>query len=654
MTCDPQQLLEDVQDALTRDDLRGVHRDHYDPDCPLTGHCALAVDVLQALLWECGDTRWKGRNAKDPSGIVHHWLVDSETGEILDPTAEQYTDYGEEPPYEAGRPGGPQGTRWPTINGEKVRRPSRDALRVLERMTVPSAQAITERFQARTAARMDREEAVRLHENEEHWFEIDAFDVETVLGPAWFIAWFGLADILQQKRQGFGKRYYKLWESQLPSHVDTLYLAPLPHAVPFWRAMGYVDMFRDSPHPSYMIKSLRDNYVPLTFSYPLETSFEPEDLLDEEVDYAPDMSRLKEGSVRRHKKKREEGWGETVNTFIVQTCGRNSKLPECEGAEGFEVFPTGEMPKTKKALYRGAVYRQALTPEQKEQKKDYLLEQSMQADCGIPSFKEIVEKHESLQWSLDDEEYTEHEGIDPDDLIREDYDDEGIREMAEERVQKELDVLDAAIKEIDEKCRYEHDEGLLNKCWDERDDLSYKRDKLVDKAVNHVWDYLREEYEEEVKLRAQDAVEARYEEFLSDARDELDGADEGDVWRVVMVDPSVDPTKLSGIGRFWTRRKDLARPFLDFDEGERLKDAKAVRFRAKVDHEYVDVCDTLEANVWGKMTGNQTDETEVRFYKHAPVYVYEVEVIAMDPNQPDLRGEIEVLETLPIEGTRRA
>lgn len=306
-------------------------------------------------------------------------------------------------------------------------------------------------------------------------------------------------------------------------------------------------------------------------------------------------------------------------------------------------------------IHAGAVYRKALTPQQKEQKKDYLLEQAMKADCGIPSFKEIVEKHESLQWSLEEEEGSVFEAIDPDDLIRQNYDDEDIREMAEERVQKELDLLDAEIKEVDEKRRRStYDDDLSDKLWDELNELQYKRSKLVDKAVEAVWDDLREKYEKNTIQEAEDRVEERYEEFISEARDELDWADEGDVWRVVMVDPSIDPTKLTGIGRFWTRRKDLARPFLDFDEGERLKDAKAVRFHAKVDHEYVDVCDTLEANVWGKMTGNQTDETEVRFYKHAPIYVYDVEVIDMDPNQPDLyRGDIEVLETLSIEGTRR-
>lgn len=78
-------------------------------------------------------------------------------------------------------------------------------------------------------------------------------------------------------------------------------------------------------------------------------------------------------SKKRRRKKREEGWGETVNTFLVQTCGRNSILPECQGAEGFTVFPAGDMPKTKKALYRGAIYRQA-SDDTFEQLWEYWLE----------------------------------------------------------------------------------------------------------------------------------------------------------------------------------------------------------------------------------------------------------------------------------------
>lgn len=64
------------------------------------------------------------------------------------------------------------------------------------------------------------------------------------------------------------------------------------------------------------------------------------ELLDEYV-LAPDQSQ------RRH------SWGETTNVFMVHTCGRNSILPECEGAEGFTVFPAGNIPKSKRKKKKG-------------------------------------------------------------------------------------------------------------------------------------------------------------------------------------------------------------------------------------------------------------------------------------------------------------
>ena len=51
----------------------------------------------------------------------------------------------------------------------------------------------------------------------------------------------------------------------------------------------------------------------------------------------------------RHDASVRTGWGETVNTVLVHTCGRNSIEPECEGAEGFEIMPVGKLPKTKKS-----------------------------------------------------------------------------------------------------------------------------------------------------------------------------------------------------------------------------------------------------------------------------------------------------------------
>lgn len=126
MTCDPSYLTVAVQDALRREDLRGEWVDKYDPSCPVTGHCALATETLQALLYECGQTQWKARVAQDPEGGTHWWLTDGQN--ILDPTLEQYTHYDEEPPYDAGRPAGFQGTRWVDVGGTKVRKPSSAAL----------------------------------------------------------------------------------------------------------------------------------------------------------------------------------------------------------------------------------------------------------------------------------------------------------------------------------------------------------------------------------------------------------------------------------------------------------------------------------------------------------------------------------------------
>jgi hypothetical protein len=219
MTCDPQRLIEAIQNVLTPGDLRGKYKDRADSGCPVEGHCSLATEVLQALLWECGERQWKARYAVDKEeGLSHWWLVDPSTGEILDPTVEQFYYHDQEPPYHLGRGGGFQRTRWPVINGERVRMPSPTALGIISRIDLEPAIAITERF-----------------------------------------------------------------ATTLP----------------------------------------------------------------------------KVASMKKRKKRREEGWGETVNTFIVQTCSRNSQLPECEGAEGFTVFPTGKMPKTKKALFNGAIYRQA-------------------------------------------------------------------------------------------------------------------------------------------------------------------------------------------------------------------------------------------------------------------------------------------------------
>jgi len=61
------------------------------------GHCHHATLALYALL-DGKRNGYKVRKAIDELQIKHYWL-ESPTGEIIDPTAEQYTDLGRPLPY---------------------------------------------------------------------------------------------------------------------------------------------------------------------------------------------------------------------------------------------------------------------------------------------------------------------------------------------------------------------------------------------------------------------------------------------------------------------------------------------------------------------------------------------------------------------------
>jgi hypothetical protein len=92
------QLIHKVQKALTPDLLTGRWRIQ---NTPLEGHCYIAAEALWHLL---GKEDWKPMCASytDESGkATHWWLVHKKTGEIADPTQEQY--YPDTPPYHIGK-----------------------------------------------------------------------------------------------------------------------------------------------------------------------------------------------------------------------------------------------------------------------------------------------------------------------------------------------------------------------------------------------------------------------------------------------------------------------------------------------------------------------------------------------------------------------
>ncbi len=91
--------------------IKKIHR-HLSPDLlkgrwrvqsnPLEGHCFIATEALYHML--PNKEQWKPMVAsyKDEGGkATHWWLINRITGDILDPTKEQYLP--ETPPYHLGK-----------------------------------------------------------------------------------------------------------------------------------------------------------------------------------------------------------------------------------------------------------------------------------------------------------------------------------------------------------------------------------------------------------------------------------------------------------------------------------------------------------------------------------------------------------------------
>ena len=112
-------LIQRIQRALSPDLLSAKY-----VDCalehPVAGHCYAAAEALFHAMGgkAAGLTAMV---ARDADGGTHWWLVDS-AHRVLDPTAEQFTAFGKEPPYAQGR-----------RVGFLTRTPSRRARAILER-----------------------------------------------------------------------------------------------------------------------------------------------------------------------------------------------------------------------------------------------------------------------------------------------------------------------------------------------------------------------------------------------------------------------------------------------------------------------------------------------------------------------------------------
>jgi hypothetical protein len=96
------EIIEAIKKSLTPDLLKKRYREENSIN-PMFGHCYVASEALYHILNK--PSRYQPVHGRDEVGIVHWWIVDKETNEIIDVTADQYFSVGKIPPYSVGRRG---------------------------------------------------------------------------------------------------------------------------------------------------------------------------------------------------------------------------------------------------------------------------------------------------------------------------------------------------------------------------------------------------------------------------------------------------------------------------------------------------------------------------------------------------------------------
>jgi hypothetical protein len=281
----------------------------------------------------------------------------------------------------------------------------------------------------------------------------------------------------------------------------------------------------------------------------------------------------------------------------------------------------------------GRVY--ALTPEQKEQKKDYLLQQSLRSRSNWDGIWEAIKERES-EW----ERYIKQEAekLHP---RFEEYEwapgwttphvpvtDEMVREEAKNLPQSQMQQWKDAVAE-----------GKVDLAERLRKVLLRQAHELARKRINQEIKDLLADAEEIVKAEAYTEFR-RMQQYLR----RLDGKD---CWRAMMVSKDVDPTEIAQLGVYWAVNYDSAQPYYANRSGIWDEGKIVLVFRGRIDSDYIDWGGTASARfveVYGDM------ETEVRFLKHAPIYVHDVQVFSTPKNWAQLRVPNKVV---PVEDYRR-
>jgi hypothetical protein len=283
-------------------------------------------------------------------------------------------------------------------------------------------------------------------------------------------------------------------------------------------------------------------------------------------------------------------------------------------------------------IYRNTVYRIALDQHQKDLKKDYLLQQQK----GIPAWEDIWKeiKSRESEWDayIDEETKKRHPqykeilmGKIPVGYI--DFTDEEV-EAKMQQINPDMWNFITNIKKNNKNSTYESYYGQL---WGS----AYAQ--LTD-AVKKDLARLRGGIEEQVKQEA-------YQEYrrLVDQLSRLDGKP---CWRALVVPKNVDLAKANGFGIYWAVDYNSAQPY--FANGALDWDKKSIAVvKGRIDTDYIDWKGTAGARfimVYGDR------ETEVRFMKHAPIFIEEVQLFTQADSWYTTRKPDEIVK---VAATRR-
>jgi len=207
--------------------------------------------------------------------------------------------------------------------------------------------------------------------------------------------------------------------------------------------------------------------------------------------------------------------------------------------------------------YRNNVYVQALTPEQKSKKKDYLLQQNLTRN-HIPSFEEVVD------W------------------------------LENEAKQEDLQVYNIFARQ---KKRFR------STC---KDSLAAKlTPRFLDPDVSN----------EEEQTILDDCVDKQflidYESAVSYTTNKI--TDNQDCYRAMLIPEHIAPESLQRLGVFWSVDKRRAFPYRS---RKQCRNGSKVIFKGRVDTKYLDLFYSVTNNFVFT-----NEEAEARFLPNAPIWI---------------------------------